>query len=127
TENTVVATAGRVNARTDGTPPSIGRPIANIQVYLLDKGLQPAPSGAAGELCIGGVGLARGYLNRPDLTSERFVPNPFSSEPGARLYRTGDLARYKSDGRLEFLGRVDHQVKIRGFRVELSEIEAALS
>jgi amino acid adenylation domain-containing protein/non-ribosomal peptide synthase protein (TIGR01720 family) len=127
TENTVVATAGRVRARADCTPPSIGRPIKNIRVYLLDKGFQPAPTGVAGELCIGGVGLARGYLNRPDLTAEKFVPNPFTYEPGARLYRTGDLARYRSDGRLEFLGRVDYQVKIRGFRVELGEIEAALN
>jgi amino acid adenylation domain-containing protein len=106
---------------------SIGRPIANTEVYLLDAHLQPVPVGVPGELCIGGDGLARGYLNRPELTAERFIPHPFSDEPGARLYRTGDLARYRTDGMIEHLGRLDFQVKLRGFRIELGEIEAVLS
>nr|MBC8231639.1 non-ribosomal peptide synthetase [bacterium] len=104
----------------------IGRPIANTQVYVLDAHLKLVPIGVPGELHIGGVGLGRGYLNRPKLTAEKFIPNPFSNEPGDRLYKTGDLARYLSDGNLEFLGRLDHQVKIRGFRVELGEVEAVL-
>ncbi|WP_144052388.1 non-ribosomal peptide synthetase [Anabaena sp. PCC 7108] len=104
----------------------IGKPIANMQTYLLDRYGQPVPIGVPGELHLAGIGLARGYLNRPELTAEKFVPNPFSQEPGARLYRTGDLARYRPDGNLEYLGRSDFQVKIRGFRIELGEVEASL-
>ena len=104
----------------------IGRPIPNARIYILDEALRPLPHGVPGELHTGGVSLTRRCLNRPELTAEKFVPNPFSEEPGARLYKSGDLARYLPDGNIEFLGRVDHQVKIRGFRIELGEIEAAL-
>ncbi|MDF5726641.1 MAG: amino acid adenylation domain-containing protein [Rhizonema sp. PD38] len=105
----------------------IGRPIANTQIYILNAHLQPVSTGTSGEIYIGGISLARGYLTHPILTAEKFIPNPFSNEPGARLYKTGDLARYLSDGNIEYLGRLDHQVKIRGFRIELGEIEAVLS
>lgn len=125
TENTVCATMAA------DLPPGrsglIGRPISNVQVYIVDDHFEPVPVGVAGELLIGGIGLARGYLNRPDLTAERFIPNPFSPEKSARLYRTGDRVRYQEDGNLEFLGRVDHQVKVRGFRIELGEIEDVLA
>ena len=138
TETTVCAT---IATCTDtGRPPPIGRPIANTQVYLLDRYLQPVPVGVPGEIYIGGVGLAWGYLNRPDLTAERFVPSSWSVVSGQlqrttdnrqlttdnRLYRTGDLARYLPDGQIEFLGRIDRQVKLRGFRIELEEIETVL-
>ncbi|ARH01092.1 non-ribosomal peptide synthetase [Legionella micdadei] len=104
----------------------IGKPIANTQLYILDSNLLPVPIGIPGELFIGGVGLAKGYLNRPELTAERFVQHPFSSDPKARLYKTGDLCRFNDEGSIEYLGRIDNQVKIRGFRIELEEIELAL-
>jgi len=104
----------------------IGKPIANIQMYILDADLLPVPIRVAGEIYIAGEGLGRGYWQRPDLTAERFLPDPFALQPGARLYRTGDQGRYRRDGAIEFLGRLDHQVKIRGFRIELGEIEASL-
>ncbi len=126
TEATVWSTVheGRDQESTATVP--IGRPIANTQVYLLDRRLEPVPVGVPGELYIGGIGVSRGYWNRPDLTAAVFIPDPYGAEPGGRLYRTGDLARYDSDGVLEFMGRVDHQVKIRGHRIEMEEIEAAL-
>ena len=105
----------------------IGRPIDNTEIYILDGQQQPVPTGVPGEIYIGGHGLARGYLKRPELTTEKFVANPFSDEAGARMYRTGDRARYRNDGTIEHLGRLDSQVKIRGFRIELSEIESALA
>lgn len=104
-----------------------GRPLANQQFYVLDSRLQPMPIGVAGELHIGGIGVARSYFNRPELTEQKFIPDPFSTEPDARLYKTGDLGRYLPDGNIEFLGRLDHQVKIRGFRIELGEIESVLT
>jgi amino acid adenylation domain-containing protein len=104
----------------------IGRPLANTQIYILDRHLQPVPIGVPGEMHIGGAGVARGYLNRPDLTAEKFIINPFTDDPNARLYKTGDSVRYLPDGNIEFIGRIDYQVKIRGFRIELGEIEAAL-
>jgi amino acid adenylation domain-containing protein len=124
TEATVVASSGRCRPQ-DG-PPSIGRPIANARIYLLDRRGGPVPPGVTGEIHIGGAGVARGYLNQPTLTRERFLPDPFAPEPGARMYKTGDLARWRADGTLDFLGRNDHQVQLRGVRIELGEIETQL-
>jgi amino acid adenylation domain-containing protein len=123
TETTIWSTAAPV----DGAGPIVlGTPLANECAYVLNDSLDPIPSGAAGELYLGGVGLARGYLSRPALTAERFLPDPFTSDPGARLYRTGDLVRRLPDGSLEYLGRLDHQVKLRGYRIELGEVESLL-
>jgi amino acid adenylation domain-containing protein/thioester reductase-like protein len=124
-----VVTAYTLNDSVETWPalPSIGRSIANTQIYILDSNLQAVPIGEPGELYIGGLCLARGYINRPDLTAEKFIPNPFSDEKGSRLYKTGDLARCLEDENIEYLGRIDDQVKIRGFRIELGEIESALN
>ncbi|MFN6483357.1 MULTISPECIES: amino acid adenylation domain-containing protein [unclassified Nostoc] len=124
TETTIWSTCYQIKA--DGIP-LIGQPIANTEIYLLDAYQQPVPVGVPGELYIGGAGVALGYLNRPELTTERFISNPFSQEPHARLYRTGDLVRYRTDGNLEYLQRIDNQLKIRGFRIELGEIEAVMA
>jgi acyl-coenzyme A synthetase/AMP-(fatty) acid ligase/acyl carrier protein len=127
-EATVVATSGPVPATENaGMPPTIGRPIDNTEIFILDERLQEVPAGEAGEMYIGGVGLAKGYLNRPELTEEKFIPHPFSDRPGARLYKTGDLARYLPDGQIAFLGRADYQIKIRGYRIEPDEIISVLN
>ncbi|MBB1259198.1 non-ribosomal peptide synthetase [Streptomyces alkaliterrae] len=123
TEATIWSTSHPVT----GADNSIGRPLSNTLVYVLDGRLNPVPAGIPGELCIGGDGVARGYLHRPDLTDERFVPDPFAGDVEARMYRTGDIVRYRPGGELEFIGRRDHQVKVNGFRVELGEVESALA
>jgi hypothetical protein len=125
TETTVVATSGYIEA--SEKPAHIGRPISNTQIYILDTHYQPAPIGVVGELYVGGASVARGYLNRRELTAERFVVDPFRSDPQARMYKTGDLGRWRADGSIEYLGRNDNQVKIRGYRIELGEIEAHLT
>ncbi|MGE6593561.1 amino acid adenylation domain-containing protein [Bacillus mycoides] len=127
TENTVVTTFEEVDVtgkRSESS--SIGKPIANVQTYILDENLKPVPIGVVGELCISGSSLAVGYKGRPELTAEKFVANPFSKQNGDRLYKTGDMARYLPDGSIDFIGRKDNQVKIRGYRIELGEIEYAL-
>jgi amino acid adenylation domain-containing protein len=129
TENTTFTCTFRIPATVpaDWTSIPIGRPIANTEAYVLDRLGHLVPRGIPGELCIGGAGMARGYLDAPELTAEKFMPHFFAAVPRARLYRTGDLVRWRSDGNLEYLGRIDHQVKLRGFRIELGEIEAALA
>ena len=124
TETTIWSSAARITAQDASI--SIGEPIANTQLYILDPHLQPVPMGVTGELHIGGLGLARGYRNRAELTAEKFVLDPFSGISGSRLYKTGDVARLRTKGQIELLGRLDHQVKIRGFRIELGEIESRI-
>jgi hypothetical protein len=126
TEATIWSCSRKVSAVAENGIPveTIGRPIANTRIYILDRHCRPVPIGVAGEIYIGGAGVARGYLNRPDLTAERFIASPYVE--GDRLYKTGDLARYLADGNIEYLGRNDFQVKIRGFRIELGEIESRL-
>lgn len=125
TETTIFSSGYRL--RRGETRVTVGRPVANTQLYILDAERKPVPIGLAGELYIGGDGVTAGYVNLPEQTAERFVPNPFSTRPGALLYRTGDLARYRPDGEVDVIGRMDHQVKLRGFRIELGEIEAVLA
>jgi acyl-CoA synthetase (AMP-forming)/AMP-acid ligase II/acyl carrier protein len=124
TEATANASVGRIDA---GRRISIGRPIANASLAIVDRAFNSSPIGVPGELMIGGAGVARGYLNRPDLTAETFLPDSCSAMPGGRVYKTGDLARCLAEGDVEYLGRIDHQVKIRGFRVELGQIESVLA
>ena len=128
TENAVVSTSGLINrdGGAPGTAPTLGRPISNVGIYIVDQRGEPVPVGVSGELWVGGDSLARGDSNRPELSAELFVPDGLSGNAGARLYRTGDLARYQPDGQIEFLGRIGSQVKIRGHRIELGEIETAL-
>src|SRR5215470_9943609 len=127
-ECTVVATSGAIPLdRHDSTLPTIGRPIVNSQIHLLNDQLLPVSPGKVGEIYSAGAGLARGYRNRPDLTAKKFISDPFSAKPGSRLYKTGDLARLLPDGQIAFLGRVDEQIKIRGFRIEPNEIVCALN
>src|ERR1041384_997395 len=130
TETTIVATVADLSVPPQSieamSDVSVGRPIPQARIYILDKNYHPTPVGVIGELHIGGAGLARGYLNHPDLTAEKFIGDPFSGERGARLYKTGDLARYCPDGNIQIIGRTDDQVKINGFRIELGEIEAVL-
>lgn len=125
TEGTIWSTMAMLHPNREGKV-TIGKPIRNVQVYLLDAEQSLVPAGVPGEIFIGGAGVARGYLNHPELTAEKFIPDPFRQNSGARLYRTGDLARFLDDGKIEFLGRLDHQVKIRGYRIELGEIETVL-
>ncbi|QNH20776.1 non-ribosomal peptide synthetase [Xanthomonas sp. GW] len=128
TETTTFACTHDIQAVSeDASSIPIGRPIANTQIYILDRHGEPVPLGVSGEIHIGGAGVARGYLNRPELTAERFLKDPFSPAPEARMYKTGDLGRWLPNGTIEFLGRNDHQVKIRGFRIELGEVEAQLT
>ena len=123
TETTVCASVSQCKSQ-DPLPPSIGKPLPNFRLYVVDKNINPVPIGVPGELLVGGIGVARGYINQPELTAEKFITNPFM--PGSRLYRTGDLVRYRINGDLEYLGRIDQQVKMRGFRIELGEIENVL-
>lgn len=126
-EDTTYSTFARLVCEDNIGEPTIGKPIANTEVYVLDAYLNPVPIGVPGELYLSGDGLARGYLRRSSLTAKRFIPNPYSQKPGSRLYRTGDLTCYRASGELEFLGRIDHQIKLRGYRIELEEIEAILN
>ncbi|MEW2397618.1 non-ribosomal peptide synthetase [Streptomyces sp. NPDC046862] len=126
TENTTFTCCHVMEAPAEGDTVPIGRPVTGTEVYVLDDRLRPVPDGESGELYAGGAGVARGYVGRPDLTADRFLPDPFGSEPGARMYRTGDLVRRRTDGVVEYLGRLDHQVKVRGFRIEPGEIETVL-
>jgi amino acid adenylation domain-containing protein len=125
TETTIWSTVSRVSSVESRIP--IGRPIANTQVYIVDRQLRSVPVGVTGELLIGGDGIARGYLNSPELTAERFIPNPFSEDKAARVYKTGDLCQWRTDGTIDCLGRNDRQVKIRGYRIELGDVETALA
>ncbi|HEX5719285.1 MAG TPA: amino acid adenylation domain-containing protein, partial [Thermoanaerobaculia bacterium] len=127
TEATIVATFTDLSSTVpERQSLTLGRPVANAAVYVLDRNLEPVPVGVTGEICIGGAGVARGYLGMQDFTAQRFIPDPFSSVPGGRMYRSGDLARFLPDGEIEYLGRIDHQVKVRGFRIEPGEIETVL-